>query len=330
MAEELDDPREVAWHPQLTPVLVGHDVEQARFHDAFTSGKPHHAWLITGPRGIGKATLAYRLADYVLSFSNANQTGRWIAARAHPDLFVLEREFNDSKPRRLRQEIVVDDARRMSEFFARTSGSGGWRVAIVDSADELNTEAANALLKLIEEPPDKALILLVSHRPGRLLRTLRSRCRRLALSPLSDADVMTAMQRLPLTPVLNSSALDVGVRLSNGSPGRVLELLESSGAKAFEAFQKAKSLAGPAKLAIAGHFSQRQAAVQDFETFADLLLDWLAREAAAQPGTGRALALARAHQQIAVHRGVVAGYNLDRRTAALNALGSIEDALKAA
>ncbi len=310
--------------------MLGHDEETGRFRDAVASGKPHHAWLMTGPKGIGKATLAYKLADHVLAMTNPTQTGRWIAARAHPDLFVLERGLNDSKPRRLRQEIVVDDARRMSEFFARTSGSGGWRVAIVDAADELNTEAANALLKLIEEPPDKALILLVSHRPGRLLRTLRSRCRRLPLGPLGEADVIAVLRGLPLNQPPAENTLAVAARLSHGAPGRALELLDSGGAKAFDAFQKAKSLAPSVKLAVAAQFSRRQAAVQDYETFTDLLLDWLAREAATLPQSPRALALAQAHQQIAASRGVVMGYNLDRRTAALNALTSIEDALKAA
>lgn len=329
MAEDLEDPREVPWHPRLAERVLGHDEEIARFTSAIASGRPHHAWLITGPRGIGKATLAYKLANHVLSLANPAQTPRWIAARSHPDLFVLERGFTDSKPKRLKQEIVVDDARRMSEFFSHTSGSGGWRIAIVDCADELNTEAANALLKLVEEPPDKALILLLSHRPGRLLRTLRSRCRRLTLSALDEATVGDILNRLPL-PAADGDALAAAARLSGGSPGRALELRDSLGAKAFDNFLKARSLTPGTKLAVAGYFAQRQAAVQDFEIFADLLLDWLAREAAAEPGTDRAAALAKAHQEISATRGVVAGYNLDRRTAALNALATIEDALKAA
>lgn len=329
MAEDIEDPREVPWHPRFAERVLGHEAEQERFTSAIASGRPHHAWLISGPRGIGKATLAYKLAEHVLSLTNPAQTPRWIAARSHPDLFVLERGFTDSKPKRLRQEIVVDDARRMSEFFARTSGSGGWRMAIVDSADELNTEAANALLKLVEEPPDKALILLLSHRPGRLLRTLRSRCRRLTLSALREETVEEILRHLPLDGK-ESDGLAAAARLSGGSPGRALELRDSLGAKAFDSFLKAKTLSAGTKLAVAGYFAQRQAAVQDFEIFADLLLDWLAREAAAEPGTGRAAALAKAHQEISGARGVVAGYNLDRRTAALNALATLEDALKAA
>lgn len=329
MAEELEDPREVPWHPRFAAAVLGQDAALARFQDALATGRPHHAWLLTGPRGIGKATLAYKLAERVLSLSSPAQTPRWIAARSHPDLFVLERGFNDSKPRRLRQEIVVEDARRMSDFFARTSGGGGWRLAIVDNADDLNTEAANAILKLVEEPPDKALILLLSNRPGRLLRTLRSRCRRLPLVPLDDATTLAVLRQLPM-PGSDDEALATAARLSGGSPGRALSLRDSLGAKAFDAFQKARTLNTQAKLQVAAHFAQRQAAVQDFDVFADLLLDWLAREAAANAGTGRAAALARAYQDITASRAVMTGYNLDRRTAALNALAAIEDALKAA
>ena len=330
MAEELEDPREVPWHPRLAPVLQGQEEAWSHFIAAFASGKPHHAWLLTGNRGIGKATLAYKIAEHVLSQSNPAQTARWIASRAHPDLFVLERSFNDAKPRRLRQEIAVADARQMSEFFARTSASGGWRVAIVDSADELNTEAANALLKLIEEPPSKALILLVSHRPGRLLRTLRSRCRRLAVAPLPTATTVEVLQALPLADKPGLEAQRTAATLSAGSPGRALELLNSAGAKAFDAFLKLKSLSGGAKFSVANNFSQRQAAVADFETFTDLLLNWLAQEAVREAESARSSGLALAHQQIATARGVVAGYNLDRRVAVLNALSAIEDALKAA
>jgi DNA polymerase III subunit delta' len=330
MAEELDDPREVAWHPRLARSVEGQGEAWQRFASAFQSGRPHHAWLLTGHRGIGKATLAYKMAEHVLAASNPIQTARWIASRSHPDLFVLERSFNDSKPRRLRQEIVVDDARQMADFFSRTSGSGGWRVAIVDCADELNSEAANALLKLVEEPPPKALILLVSHRPGRLLRTLRSRCRTLAVAALDTATTCGVVERLPLLQVPSADTLRMAASLSGGSPGRTLELLDSGGARAFEAFLNLKSLGAAAKLSVAGHFGQRQAAVADFETFMELLLDWLAREAAREPAAARGYRLAHAHQKIAADRSVAAGYNLDRRTAVLNALVSIEDALKAA
>lgn len=330
MAEEPDDPREVPWHPRLAEKVLGHARAQDVFRSAFASGRPHHAWLMTGARGIGKATLAYKLAEEILTGGHAGQSRRWIAARAHPDLFVLERSIGDQKPRRLRQEISVDDARRMSEFFARTSGSGGWRVGIVDCADDLNTESANALLKLIEEPPGKALILLVCHQPGRLLRTLRSRCMRLPLEALSDGDVETIVRALPLPAQPEQAALDTALRLSGGSPGRALELIDSEGARAFDAFTKAKHLTPATRIAIAGRFAQRQAAVGDFETFVDLLLEWLARESAAAAASATGLKLAEAHRRIAELQAIAAGYNLDRRNAVIAALGLVEDALKAA
>lgn len=170
MAEASDDPREVPWHPRFAKAVTGHDHAIALFERELTAGKPHHAWLLHGPKGIGKATLAYHLANGVLANGKPDQARRWIEGRAHPDLFVLERQLNDSKPRKLKTEISVDDARGLSGFLNRTSSSG-WRVAIVDAVDDLNAESANALLKLVEEPPDRALIFLINHVPGRTMRT---------------------------------------------------------------------------------------------------------------------------------------------------------------
>lgn len=141
MAEDQDDPREVAWHPRFAPDVVGQDVATAAFTASFASGRPHHAWLMTGSQGIGKASLAYKLARYVLSHGmKTDQVDRWVHSRAHPDLAVLERSLNDSKPRKLKTEISVDDVRRFIDFFSRTSGSGGWRVGLVDAADDLNSQ----------------------------------------------------------------------------------------------------------------------------------------------------------------------------------------------
>ena len=219
----------------------------------------------------------------------------------------------------------------MSEFFARTSGSGGWRVAIVDSADELNTEAANALLKLIEEPPAKALILLVSHRPGRLLRTLRSRCRRLTLAALDEQTVQDVLRRLPWRELPEREALPSRPACRAGSPGRALDLRDSLGAKAFDSFLKAKTPVCRGQTGGGRPFRAtpgRGAGLRNLHRPA-CSIGWRGRPQP-QPEADRAAALARAHQEISGNRGVVAGYNLDRRTAALNALATIEDALKAA
>ena len=178
--------------------LVGHGEAEQTLLSAFQSGRLPHAWLISGPRGIGKATLAYRFARFLLnggsegglfggpddlSVPAESSVAHRVAAQAHPDLRVVERTANE-RTGKLRTEIVVDDVRDLSHFLRLTPSDGGWRIAIVDAADEMNRNAANALLKILEEPPDRAVLLVVSHAPGRLLPTIRSRCRKLVMKPL--------------------------------------------------------------------------------------------------------------------------------------------------
>jgi DNA polymerase-3 subunit delta' len=187
--------------PRETTVLFGHDSAEREFLGVYRSGRVPHAWLIGGEPGIGKATLAYRIARFVLAdpgregaslaLDPAHRTVRRVAASAHPDLLALERTPGDSG--KMRTVITVEQVRRLTTFFGSTAGEGGWRVCIVDSADELKyPEGSNALLKMLEEPPPRSLFLLVSHAPGRLLPTIRSRCRRLALRPLRQGDVVRA------------------------------------------------------------------------------------------------------------------------------------------
>ena len=184
--------------PRQTSVLFGHDEAERALLETYRSGRLHHAWLISGPAGIGKATLAYRMARFVLAHPDPRASTvqaakslavaadhavtRRMAAQTHGDLLVIERTVNE-KTGKLRQDIQVDDVRRMVGFFGSTAGEGGWRVAIVDAVDELNDQGANALLKMLEEPPRRALLLLVSHSAARVLPTIRSRCRLLARAP---------------------------------------------------------------------------------------------------------------------------------------------------
>src|SRR5579863_3279342 len=190
MAKGLDIP-----HPRDTARLVGGEAAEAAFLAALERGRLHHAWLVTGPEGVGKATFAYRTARRLLGARPAPESGllgadpddpvfRQVAGRAHPDLLVIERDEPDGKPRR---SIPVEEARALPEFFAKSPGRAAYRVAIIDSADELTPNAANAVLKTLEEPPERGVLFLISHRPGALLPTIRSRCRRLAfVAPPTD------------------------------------------------------------------------------------------------------------------------------------------------
>jgi DNA polymerase III subunit delta' len=193
--------------PRQTAVLFGHVAAERAFLGIYRSGRVPHAWLIGGEPGIGKATLAYRIARFVLAHPDPSlvpaaasslaldpdhRIARRIAAGAHPDLLVLERTVSETTGK-LRTVITVDQVRRLATFFGSTAGEGGWRVCVVDSADELKyPEGSNALLKMLEEPPPRSLFLLVSHAPGRLLPTITSRCRRLTLRPLGQGDVVRA------------------------------------------------------------------------------------------------------------------------------------------
>jgi DNA polymerase-3 subunit delta' len=226
--------------PRETTSLHGHGEAERTLLEAYRGGRLPHAWLISGPAGIGKATLAYRMARFVLAHPDPrapdvaaatslhvaadHPAARRIAAQAHGDLLLLERTVNE-KTGKLRQDIQVDDVRRTVTFFGSTSAEGGWRVAIVDSVDELNREGANALLKVLEEPPRRALILLVSHSAARVLPTIRSRCRLLALRPLSTAEVAraaaAATARRPDDPEIAAAAAS-----AEGSVRRALMLLD--------------------------------------------------------------------------------------------------------
>ena len=216
-------------HPRDVFDLVGQEAAEAAFEDARARGRLHHAWLISGPQGLGKATFAFRIARRLLGAAPDPRHGllgaapqdpvsRLVAQDAHPDLMVVDRTDSDGKVRR---EILVEEVRRLNEFFSKSPASAPYRVAIVDAADDLNRNAANALLKTLEEPPPRGVILLVCHAPGRLIRTIRSRCRTLKLAPLPEAAVADFVARR--TDADPEQALRLA-RMSGGAPGRALAL----------------------------------------------------------------------------------------------------------
>lgn len=234
-------------HPRETPQIFGQDNAAATFLDALGSGRMHHAWLLRGPTGVGKATLSYRIARTMIALPTSGgglfgESGvalpdslnvppecpiqARILAQAEPRLFVLRREYDLDK-KRLQTQISIDNVRALRHFLGLSAADGGWRVIIVDSADEMNRNSANALLKFLEEPPEKTVFLLISHSPAGLLPTIRSRCRTLDLTPLGPDQMAWALDQAGAEiPLERAGALAM---LAGGSVGRALVLSAGDG-----------------------------------------------------------------------------------------------------
>lgn len=238
-------------HPRETAALIGQDIAEQEFLHAYNAGRLHHGWLITGPKGVGKATLAWRIARFLLSQPADGGDGLFgapeaptsldpvaghpalarIQALSDPALFLLRTPW-DADKKRFKQGITVDEVRKLKSFFQMSAADGGWRVVIVDAADDLNTNAANALLKFLEEPPARTTILLVSHQPSRLLPTIRSRCRALKCRPLAEQDLSAALSQAGYRVEADSALLGI---LADGSVGQAIRLAELGGPDAYRA-----------------------------------------------------------------------------------------------
>ncbi|WP_441997744.1 DNA polymerase III subunit delta' [Microvirga sp. 2TAF3] len=241
-ADDIAEPDQLegTLHPREQFAFFGHKEGEEAFLEGLRSGRLHHAWLIGGPQGIGKATLAYRVARTVLDPRKSNDSGlqsldvareanvaRQVAALSHPNLAILRRAPATDK-KAASSTIPVDAVRRALGMFGSTSADGGYRVCIVDSAEDLTTASANALLKVIEEPPPRSIFLIVSHAPQRVLPTIRSRCRRLLLRPLDAAAIKSAIASLgaPWSD-MPAEVVDQAMSFGEGSVRRTLELLDA-------------------------------------------------------------------------------------------------------
>ena len=289
--------------PRANPDLIGHQEAEAILAQAAAAGRVPHGWLISGPRGVGKATLAFRFARYLLAFgadghqaqdaaaslylSPDHPVFRRVASRGHGDLLTIERPFLTDDGRETR-DLNVAQARRLGPFLHRTAAEGGWRVVVVDECDAMNTNSANAVLKIVEEPPPQSIILMVCEAPGGLPATIRSRCRRIALNALTDAEVDGALARM--APELSEADRPVLVGLAGGSIGRALALHRDGGAALYrEVTGLLGALPGADPIAVhrLGDKVSARGADTTFDLVRDLVLGWIQRVVLTAAGDGR-------------------------------------------
>lgn len=291
--------------PEENPLLLGHADAEQHLLDAWSSGKLAHGWLFTGPKGVGKMTLACRFARFLLANPSPADSGdaalldlqpppsptsleipdshpmfKRVAGRSHADLHFVERQYRkedlgrEVAGRRRRPVISVEDVREAGRSMNLTASEGGWRVVIVDGADEMNTNASNALLKLLEEPPARSVLMLVVHAKGTLPATIMSRCCQLRLSPLSDGIVSGLMETY--RPELNDDERRQLTGLSDGSIGRALALADSQGLAVHDGLMDLLATLPELDMRVAHEFS-KQFARRENETAWDTVTDLTTR-----------------------------------------------------
>ncbi|MGA3310046.1 MAG: DNA polymerase III subunit delta' [Xanthobacteraceae bacterium] len=343
MSPPASEPEDAA-PPRRTEMLFGHADTEAALLAAYRSGRVPHAFLLMGPKGIGKATLAYRMARFVLAHPDPtapavqaatslavdprHPVARRMAAQAQGDLLILERTANEKGV--LRQQIAVEQVRRTVSFFGATAGEGGWRIAIVDAVDELNRSGANALLKVLEEPPLRALLLLVCHCAARVPATLRSRCRIMTLRPLAQTDVAAALAAAVGYPS-SDPRVEAAAAAADGSVQRALAFLDE-GALALRRRALGELDRLPALNANALHAlgdALAGADPQPLAAFVDTVNAWLAQRLdRKEDEIGRLARLAEAWERINQAARDAETYNLERKPLVFSVFGLLAEATR--
>ncbi|MDB5649874.1 MAG: polymerase subunit delta [Hyphomicrobiales bacterium] len=338
-------------HPRMTKEVFGHDAAQAQLLEAYRSNRLPQAWIIGGREGIGKATLAWHFARFVLANPDSTMAevrnatdlsvppdhpaARRIASLSHGDLTLTRREW-DPKTKKLFTEIRAPDVRRLMDLFRQAAGEGGWRISLLDAADDLNKTSANALLKLIEEPPARSLFLMVAHRPAHVLPTIRSRSRMLHLEPLKATDVVRAMKQAG-EPWSRATAddLNAAAERGNGSVREAMRLLEGKGlalARRLEALLARLPAVDWVEVHDLADILVGRDGQEDFETTLTTVFDWLDAtvHAAATDAPARLAPYAQVWEKIAASARETEAYNLDRRPLILSIFSDLAAAARTA
>ncbi len=340
-----------AAHPRYNSAFIGHAAAERELLTAYQSGRLPHAWIIGGEKGIGKATLAWRFAKFLLAnpdftknavqhatslgVADDHQSVQRVRAMGHGDVQVLRREWNE-KTKKHFTVIRAEDARKAIHMFQRSASEGGYRIVILDCAEDLNIESANSLLKLIEEPPERSLFLIVSHQPNRILPTIRSRCRMLLLHPLTPEQVVQALrsgESAHDTGAHDSGALETASRLAHGSVSRALKLL---GGKSLDVSNRLDALLRQLPRVdwrdvhtLADSVTSRSND-EEYETLKDMLLDWLHAQVHSPQPVPALAAFAESWESITALIRQSEAYNLDRRALVLAAISHLAKAAETA
>ena len=263
--------------------LIGHDAPAERFQRARESGRLHHGWIFQGPSGVGKSIFARRVAGLMLGAASmaadaSDETMQLIQSGGHPDLKWIERGLNDKG--KLRQDITVDQIRALNQFFQLRPALSGWRVGVIDSLDEMNLSGMNALLKTLEEPPNNALLILISHSTQPILPTIRSRCQVLRFYPLDEADTRAVLKN-------QGADADLAWDLAPGRPGYGIELTQTAGAKAVQTARALlRNIRKPTGGVVSAALTSTLVDEGALRAFTDTLMHWVAEKAEADPELG--------------------------------------------